>query len=118
MKENGSSFRQGMPESSAMDGNSSDAHVRDLGNAVGHRLPSLDDGCIRDILVPHPSRGEAVQIGYPADLSGIHAGMTALFAFLTIYIASCDPWTCLGKWTSWIGRRRVRHSEKSLNSRK
>ena len=33
-------------------------------------------GCIRDILVPHPSGGKAVQIGYPADLSGIHAGMT------------------------------------------
>ena len=28
---------------------------------------------------PHPSGGGAVQIGYPADLSGIHAGMTAFF---------------------------------------
>jgi hypothetical protein len=91
MRENGSSFRQGMPESSAMDGNVPTVHVRGLGNAVGHSLPSLDDGCIRDILlVPHPSGGEAVQIGYPADLSGIHAGMTVLFAFLTICIASCD----------------------------
>jgi hypothetical protein len=50
MKENGSSFRQGMPESSAMDGNVPAAQVHGLGNAAGHRLPSLGDGCIRDIL--------------------------------------------------------------------
>ena len=35
-------------------------------------------GCIRDILVPNPAGGGTVQIGYPADLSGIHASMTAL----------------------------------------
>jgi hypothetical protein len=52
MKENGSSFRQGMPESSAMDGNLSDAQVRDLGDAVGQRLPSLDDG------FRHPCRND------------------------------------------------------------
>jgi hypothetical protein len=86
MKENGSSFRQGMPESSAMDGNVPAAHVRDLGNAAGHRLPSLGDGCIRDILVPHPSGGEA-QANRLSCLSGIPAGMTVFFAFL---IASCD----------------------------
>ena len=33
-------------------------------------LPSMATGCIRDIHVPHPSGGEAVQIGCPADLSG------------------------------------------------
>ena len=31
----------------------------------------MDDGCIRDIHVPHSSGGVAVQIGCPADLSGI-----------------------------------------------
>ena len=35
-------------------------------------------GCIRDFLVPNPAGGGTVQIGYPADLSGIHASMTAL----------------------------------------
>ena len=40
--------------------------------AVARSLPSLDAGCIQDILVLYPSGGEAVQIGYPADLSGIH----------------------------------------------
>ena len=30
----------------------------------------MASGCIRDILVPNPSGGEAVQIGCPADLSG------------------------------------------------
>ena len=35
-------------------------------------------GCIRNILVPNPSGNKAVQIGYPADLSGIHAKMTVL----------------------------------------
>jgi hypothetical protein len=59
MKAITSSFRQGVPESSARDGNLSDAQVIDLITAVGHSLPSLDDGCIRDILVPHPSGGEA-----------------------------------------------------------
>ncbi|PZN83977.1 MAG: hypothetical protein DM484_03485 [Candidatus Methylumidiphilus alinenensis] len=38
----------------------------------------MDTGCIRDIHVRYPSGGEAVQIGCPADLSGIHAGMTDL----------------------------------------
>ncbi|PZN81575.1 MAG: hypothetical protein DM484_08285 [Candidatus Methylumidiphilus alinenensis] len=33
-------------------------------------LPSMASGCIRDIRVPNPSGGEAVQIGCPADLSG------------------------------------------------
>ena len=33
-------------------------------------LPSMATGCIRDIHVPHPSGGEAVQICCPADLSG------------------------------------------------
>jgi hypothetical protein len=33
-------------------------------------------GCIRNIPVPNSSGGGAVQIGYPADLSGIHAVMT------------------------------------------
>jgi len=31
---------------------------------------------MRDIHVSHPSGGEAVQIGCPADLSGIPPGMT------------------------------------------
>ena len=35
-------------------------------------------GCFRDILVPNPTGGGAVQIGCPADLSCIPAGMTAL----------------------------------------
>jgi hypothetical protein len=52
MKENGSSFRQGMPESSARDGSVPVAQVRDLGNASGHRLPSLDDG------FRHPCRND------------------------------------------------------------
>ena len=30
----------------------------------------MDAGFMRDILVPHPSGSEAVQIGNPADLSG------------------------------------------------
>jgi len=38
--------------------------------AKGGLLPSMATGCIRDIHVPHPSGGEAVQIGCPADLSG------------------------------------------------
>ena len=55
MKAKTPSFRQGMPESSARDGNFSDAQVFDLGNAAGHSLPS-----------------------WTMD-SGIHAGMTVLF---------------------------------------
>ena len=43
LKAKTTSFRQGMPESSAMDGNMSDAQVIDSGNAMGHSLPSLDD---------------------------------------------------------------------------
>jgi len=38
-------------------------------------------GCIRDILVPNPTGGGAVQIGCPADLSCITAGMTAFFCW-------------------------------------
>jgi hypothetical protein len=74
-----------------MDGNVPDAQVRDLGNAAGHRLPSLDDGCIRDILVPQPSGGEAQAnrlccrfVRHPCRNDG------AFFSFLTICIASCD----------------------------
>jgi hypothetical protein len=52
MKENGLSFRQGMPESSAMDGNVPNVQVHDLGNAVGRRLSSLDDG------FRHPCRND------------------------------------------------------------
>jgi hypothetical protein len=37
----------------------------------------LVTGCIWGIHAPNPSGGEAVQIGCPADLSGIQAGMTA-----------------------------------------
>jgi hypothetical protein len=89
-KENGPSFRQGMPDksagqpickgstarrvrgkdvpnaSSAMDGNVPDAQVCDLG--------------MRWVIACHP---------WTLD-SGIHAGMTVLFGFLTICIASCD----------------------------
>ncbi len=46
--------------------------------AVSRSLPSLDAGCIRDTRV-YPSGGEAVQIGYPADLSGIHDRDDGLF---------------------------------------
>ena len=38
--------------------------------SAGPALPSMATGCIRDILVPNPTGGEAVQIGCPADLSG------------------------------------------------
>jgi len=40
----------------------------------------MDAGFMRDILVPHPSGSEAVQIGNPADLSGFPAGMTGLIS--------------------------------------
>jgi len=41
-------------------------------------------GCMRDIHVYHPSGGEAVQIGCPADLSGIPDGMTSYFSWLRL----------------------------------
>jgi hypothetical protein len=44
MKAKTPSFRQGMPESSAREGNFSVAQVVVLGNAAGHSLPSLDAG--------------------------------------------------------------------------
>ena len=50
------SYRQGLPVSRTQGGESG--------------LPSMATGCIRDFHVPNPSGGEAVQIGYPADLSG------------------------------------------------
>ena len=64
--------------------------------AVTRSLPSLDAGCIQDILVLYPSGGEAVQIGYPADLSGIHDRNDGLF--LTPYTASLYivPTLCVG----------------------
>ena len=40
MKAETPSFRQGVPESSAREGNFSDTQVFDLGNAAGHSLPS------------------------------------------------------------------------------
>ena len=43
---------------------------RNLGSMDGGVWAALQSGCMRDILVPHPSGGEAVQIGCPADLSG------------------------------------------------
>jgi hypothetical protein len=47
-------------------------------------------GCIWGIHAPNPSGGEAVQIGCPADLSGIPAGMTGDVATpcLTLGIAA------------------------------
>jgi len=62
MKVKTSSFRHGSPESGA-------GKPQTL--ARWEKLPSMDDGCIRDIHVPHPSGGVAVQIGCPADLSDI-----------------------------------------------
>jgi hypothetical protein len=55
----------------AMDGNLKPLQMLHLGTVVRQNLPSLDDRCIRDIHVPHPSGGVAVQIGCPADLSDI-----------------------------------------------
>gem|GEM_PF-6910854 len=44
---------------------------RNLGSMDGMDFgASLQSGCMRDIHVPHPSDGGAVQIGFPADLSG------------------------------------------------
>ena len=75
-------------EIQAMDGNQATVQVLDSGkmqprsfmfavagtSVVAPSLPSLDAGCIWDIHVPYPSGGEAVQIGCPADLSGIPDG--------------------------------------------
>jgi len=41
MKDNGSSFRQGLPESKAIDSNLSLVQLLDSGHAVGHNLPSM-----------------------------------------------------------------------------
>ncbi len=59
----------GMPES-IVHGWQTGIHDK-LGAKPGIHI--LVTGCIWDILVPHPSGGEAVQIGCPADLSGVPA---------------------------------------------
>ena len=53
-----------------MDGNSSLEQVFDSDTLPVRSFTSLWTGCMGDIHVSHPSGGEAVQIGCPADLSG------------------------------------------------
>ena len=71
MKESGSSFRQGMPESSAMEGNLSVVRLHDLSIAVDHDLPSMHDG---------PSASSGQDFGIPRhSLTGAgSAKMTAI----------------------------------------
>ncbi len=50
-------------------------------------------GCIRNILVPHPSGSKAVQIGCPADLSGSPCRNDDFLAKMRI--AEVSPVSCL-----------------------
>jgi len=54
------------------------AKLPGLNTCKGGLLPSMATGCIRDIHVPHPSAGEAVQIAVLPICQAIPAGMTGL----------------------------------------
>ena len=83
MKESGSSFRQGMPESSAMEGNLSVVRLHDLSIAVDHDLPSMHDG---------PSASSGQDFGIPRhSLTGAgSAKMTCLYILNLIAMARCE----------------------------
>ena len=64
------SYRLGLPVSRTQGGETPGSRWHLKRHNATSALPSMATRCMRDIPVPHPSGGRAVQIGYPTDLSG------------------------------------------------